>query len=60
MRLRAERRLRNGLCVAGYDGSTRWASAPLRPGTPLAPPTPLFAKLDTAVIDEELARLAAS
>jgi len=43
-----------------YDGSARWASAPLRPGTPLAPPTPLFAKLDTAVIDEELARLAAS
>jgi methionyl-tRNA synthetase len=43
-----------------YDGSARWASAPLRPGTPVAPPVPLFAKLDTALVDEELARLAAS
>ena len=42
-----------------YDGSARWASAPLRPGTPLAAPVPLFAKLDTAVVDEELARLGA-
>ena len=27
------------------------------PGTPLAAPEPLFAKLDTSVVDEELARL---
>ena len=40
-----------------YDGAARWASAPLRPGTPLAPPTPLFTKLDSSVVDEELARL---
>jgi methionyl-tRNA synthetase len=40
-----------------YDGAARWSSVPLRPGTPLATPTPLFTKLDTAVIDEELARL---
>jgi methionyl-tRNA synthetase len=32
---------------------------PLRAGTPLAAPKPLFAKLDTAVVDEELARLGA-
>src|SRR5580693_4354419 len=43
-----------------YDGAARWASAPLRPGTPLAPPTPLFTKLDSSVVDEELARLAAA
>jgi methionyl-tRNA synthetase len=42
-----------------YDGAARWASAPLRPGTPLAPPTPLFTKLDSSVVDEELARLGA-
>jgi methionyl-tRNA synthetase len=40
-----------------YDGAARWVSAPVRPGTPLAPPTPLFTKLDPSVVDEELARL---
>src|ERR1700677_824469 len=40
-----------------YDGAARWSSMPLRAGTPLALPTPLFTKLDTAVVDEELARL---
>jgi methionyl-tRNA synthetase len=40
-----------------YDGAARWASAPLRTGVPLAPPTPLFTKLDTSVVAEELARL---
>ena len=43
-----------------YDGAARWASAPVRPGTPLATPKPLFTKLDSSVVDEELARLAAS
>jgi methionyl-tRNA synthetase len=40
-----------------YDGAARWASVPLRVGAPLAPPTPLFTKLDTAVVDAELALL---
>jgi methionyl-tRNA synthetase len=43
-----------------YDGAARWASVPLRAGTPLAAPTPLFTKLDTSVVDSELARLGAS
>jgi len=40
-----------------YVSPAAWGSAPIRPGTPLAAPTPLFAKLDPAVVDEELARL---
>jgi methionyl-tRNA synthetase len=42
-----------------YDeGQAGWASTPLPPsGTPLAPPTPIFTKLDPTVVDEELARL---
>jgi methionyl-tRNA synthetase len=43
-----------------YDGAARWASQPLRAGTPLAAPVPLFTKLDTSVVDSELARLGAS
>ena len=43
-----------------YDGAARWASQPLRTGTPLAAPVPLFTKLDTSVVDSELARLGAS
>ncbi len=46
--------------TGSYDGAARWAPVPVRPGTPLAPPAPLFAKLDTAVVDEELARLGAA
>ena len=43
-----------------YDGAARWTSQPVRPGTPLAVPAPLFAKLGPEVVDEELARLGAS
>jgi methionyl-tRNA synthetase len=45
--------------TGSYDGAARWASVPLRAGTPLSTPVPLFTKLDTAVVDEELARLGA-
>ena len=41
-----------------YDGAARWEHRPITPGTPLAPPMPLFTKLDPKVVDEELARLA--
>ena len=41
-----------------YDtAAASWESHPIAAGTPLAPPKPLFAKLDTSVVDEELARL---
>jgi methionyl-tRNA synthetase len=42
-----------------YDeGQAVWASTPLPPsGTPLAPPTPVFTKLDPSVVDEEIRRL---
>ena len=40
-----------------YADAAVWESMPIRPGTPLSQPTPLFAKLDPALADEELARL---
>jgi methionyl-tRNA synthetase len=40
-----------------YTGHATWGSAPIRPGTPLEAPTPLFAKIDPAVVIEELDRL---
>ncbi|GAA3442340.1 methionine--tRNA ligase [Planomonospora venezuelensis] len=43
--------------TGSYEGGARWESTPIRPGTPLAPPTPLFRKLDPKIVDEELARL---
>ena len=45
------------MITGDYDSPARWRSEPVRPGTPLAPPEPLFAKLDVSVIDAELARL---
>jgi len=40
-----------------YQVAARWEHVPVKPGTPLATPAPLFTKLDPAVADEELARL---
>ncbi|MBM7807368.1 methionyl-tRNA synthetase [Geodermatophilus bullaregiensis] len=34
-----------------------WASRPLPSGTPLAPPTPVFRKLDESIVADELRRL---
>ena len=40
------------------DGQAVWASTPLPPpGTPLAPPTPVFTKLDPSIVEDELRRL---
>jgi len=37
----------------------RWEPSSLRPGQPLAEPSPLFRKLDESVVEEELRRMAA-
>jgi methionyl-tRNA synthetase len=40
-----------------YADAAVWWSLPIKPGTPLSQPTPLFAKLDPALAEAELARL---
>jgi methionyl-tRNA synthetase len=40
-----------------YDAAARWESRAITPGTPLSTPKPLFTKLDSSIVDEELARL---
>jgi methionyl-tRNA synthetase len=40
-----------------HAAAARWESMPIRPGTALSAPAPLFTKLDSSVVDEELARL---
>jgi methionyl-tRNA synthetase len=43
--------------TGSYDTSVRWAPRPVAAGTSLSVPAPLFTKLDTSVVDEELRRL---
>jgi methionyl-tRNA synthetase len=54
------------VALSGTDGQRvlrtapptgRWAPVALAAGTPVAPPEPLFEKLDPSVVEEELARL---
>jgi methionyl-tRNA synthetase len=40
-----------------YEVGAVWGSTPIAPGTSIGTPTPLFAKLDASVVDEELARM---
>jgi methionyl-tRNA synthetase len=40
-----------------YSEGARWVSVPVETGRALAPPKPVFKKLDPAIVDEELARL---
>ncbi|QSB15433.1 methionine--tRNA ligase [Natronosporangium hydrolyticum] len=41
-----------------YQTGASWAPQSLPPGRELAPPKPVFKKLDAGIVDEELARLA--
>jgi methionyl-tRNA synthetase len=43
-----------------YSGSVPWRRRPITVGTPIGKPSPIFAKLDPSVVDEELARLGLS
>ncbi len=43
--------------TGSYDTGAHWESVAIRPGAPIATPTPVFVKLDPSVVDEELARL---
>jgi methionyl-tRNA synthetase len=40
-----------------YSSFPEWRRHPVEPGTPVGKPTPIFTKLDPAVVEEELARL---
>jgi methionyl-tRNA synthetase len=40
-----------------YTVGARWESRPVEAGHALAPPKPVFRKLDPSILDEELARL---
>jgi len=43
--------------TGAYDGFPAWRRHPVEVGRPVAKPTPVFVKLDTSVVEEELARL---
>ena len=45
------------IITGDYGAQPSWRSEPVVPGTPVQPPTPIFAKLDQSVVDEELAKL---
>jgi methionyl-tRNA synthetase len=46
------------ILTGDYDTGARWESTPIDVGRPVAPPTPVFTKLDPSVVEDELARLA--
>jgi methionyl-tRNA synthetase len=40
-----------------YSAASPWERRPIRAGTPVPKPTPVFTKLDVSVVDDELARM---
>jgi methionyl-tRNA synthetase len=46
------------ILTGDYTTSARWERTAISPATPIATPTPIFAKLDAGVVDEELERMA--
>ncbi|WP_309647052.1 methionine--tRNA ligase [Nocardioides sp.] len=46
------------IITGDYTATPTWASRPVVVGLPMEKPSPIFTKLDPAVIDEELARFA--
>jgi methionyl-tRNA synthetase len=57
-RLRSRRRRRQAPRPAHTPRDAALAATPHGAGTPLGPPSPLFVKIDTDVVENELARLA--
>jgi methionyl-tRNA synthetase len=47
------------ILTGDYTVGARWESVPIEANRPLAPPKPVFRKLDPSIVDEELARLGA-
>jgi methionyl-tRNA synthetase len=45
------------IITGDYTEGARWESVPVVVGRTLAPPKPVFRKLDPSIVDEELARL---
>jgi methionyl-tRNA synthetase len=45
------------IITGDYTGAAVWESRPIQAGVQIGPPTPLFAKLDPKIVDEELSRL---
>ena len=45
------------IITGDYSSTPRWARRAVTVGAKVEPPTPIFTKLDPAVVDEELARL---
>ncbi len=45
------------ILTGDYSQTPKWESTPIRSGTPLEKPVPIFTKLDPSIVDEEIERL---